>query len=393
MSPRPLPPQPSLEHLKKQAKGLLKAHKAGDPEAAARFRASLPPLSKASDAEVARSKLSLRDAQMVIAREYEFESWADLRSHVAGLEKAETLQVHVHGILSSFVNYQRVVVLRVQDSNRYLPIWIGPSEADSIALKLHDVSVPRPLTHDLLDLTIADLGANVVRVVVSDLRDDTFYATIALQINGKTIVRDSRPSDAIALAVGSGAPIFASEAVLEKAGVQLKAGESLDQLTKREGKLVSVKGNLSERARDAISVARKEARRLNHDAIGTEHLLLGLVSETEGVAAKALVSLGVELDKVTSAVESILRPGEGTPSEETVLTPRAARVLDLAGSEAHRLKHHWFGTEHLLIGLMREGRGTAAGLLKGMGVTLKKVRTETLRILEEKARGDKAVTA
>ena len=285
------------------------------------------------------------------------------------------------------------MVLRVQDSNRYLPIWIGPSEADSIALKLHDVSVPRPLTHDLLDLTIADLGANVVRVVVSDLRDDTFYATIAPQINGKTIVRDSRPSDAIALAVGSGAPIFASEAVLEKAGVQLKAGESLDQLTKRAGKLVYVKGNLSERARDAISVARKEARRLNHDAIGTEHLLLGLVSETEGVAAKALVSLGVELDKVTSAVESILRPGEGTPSEETVLTPRAARVLDLAGSEAHRLKHHWFGTEHLLIGLMREGRGTAAGLLKGMGVTLKKVRTETLRILEEKARGDKAVTA
>ena len=158
MSPRSLPPRPSLEHLQKQAKALLKAHKAGDQEAAARFRESLPPLSKASDAEVLKSKLSLRHAQAVIAAEYGFDNWKALREHVARQENGDTAEVKIDGIRSSITNYQRVVILRAKDSGRYLPIWIGPAEADSIALKLQDVSLPRPMTHDLLEGTIADLG-------------------------------------------------------------------------------------------------------------------------------------------------------------------------------------------------------------------------------------------
>ena len=132
------------------------------------------------------------------------------------------IEMVIDSIRVSIVNYQqRVVILRVKESNRYLPIWIGPSEADSIALKLQDVTVPRPLTHDLLRSVITTLGAVVSRVVVSDLNDDTFYAKIILQVNGTTMEIDSRPSDAIALAVRTDAPIFAYDAVIEKAGVQM----------------------------------------------------------------------------------------------------------------------------------------------------------------------------
>jgi hypothetical protein len=119
------------------------------------------------------------------------------------------------------MSVQRVVILRVKESNKYLPIWIGPSEADSIAYKLQDVEVPRPLTHDLLGSIISTLGATVSQIVVSDLNEDTFYAKIVLKYNGNSLEVDSRPSDAIALAVRAEAPIFADDEVLDKAGVQM----------------------------------------------------------------------------------------------------------------------------------------------------------------------------
>ena len=131
------------------------------------------------------------------------------------------LEMVIDSIRVSLMNYQRVVILRVKDSDRYLPIWIGPSEADSIALKLQDVSVPRPLTHDLLRAIITSLGATVNHIVVSDLTNDTFFAKIVMQHNGTTMEIDSRPSDAIALAVRTEAPIYADDAVVEKAGVQM----------------------------------------------------------------------------------------------------------------------------------------------------------------------------
>jgi len=132
------------------------------------------------------------------------------------------LEMVIDSIRVSIVNYQqRVVILRVKETNRYLPIWVGPSEADSIAMKLQDLSVLRPLTHDLLRSVIATLGASVTRIEVSDLNNDTFYAKIVLQVNGDTMEIDSRPSDAIALAVRTDAPIFAHDTVIEKAGVQM----------------------------------------------------------------------------------------------------------------------------------------------------------------------------
>lgn len=139
----------------------------------------------------------------------------------------------------------------------------------------------------------------------------------------------------------------------------------------------------SERARKVLSLAQEEAQRFNHNYIGTEHILLGLVRETDGVAAKVLTSLGVELTKVRSAVEFIIGRGERATPGEIGLTPRAKKVIELAVDEARRLSHNYIGTEHLLIGLLREGEGVPAGVLESLGVNLDKVRGETSRILSQ----------
>ena len=139
----------------------------------------------------------------------------------------------------------------------------------------------------------------------------------------------------------------------------------------------------SERARRVLSLAQEEAQRFNHNYIGTEHILLGLVRETEGVAARVLANLGVDLSKVRSAVEFIIGRGERPAQGEIGLTPRAKKVVELAVDEARRMNHTYIGTEHLLIGLLREGEGVAAGVLESLGVTLDKVRSETHRILSQ----------
>ena len=139
----------------------------------------------------------------------------------------------------------------------------------------------------------------------------------------------------------------------------------------------------SERARRALTFAQEEAQRFNHNYIGTEHILLGLVREDEGVAAKVLTSLGVDLNKVRSAVEFIIGRGEKASSAEIGLTPRAKKVIEFAVDEARRLNHNHVGTEHLLLGLLREGEGVAGGVLESLGVNLERARAETTRILNQ----------
>ena len=143
----------------------------------------------------------------------------------------------------------------------------------------------------------------------------------------------------------------------------------------------------SERARRVLSLAQEEAQRFNHNYIGTEHILLGLVRETEGVAARVLSGLTVDLTKVRSAVEFIIGRGERPAQGEIGLTPRAKKVVELAVDEARRMNHTYIGTEHLLIGLLREGEGVAAGVLESLGVNLEKVRAETHRILSNSSTG------
>ena len=138
----------------------------------------------------------------------------------------------------------------------------------------------------------------------------------------------------------------------------------------------------NDRAKRVLALAQDEAIRFNHNYIGTEHLLLGLVREGEGVAARALDSLGIELSKVRTAVEFTIGRGKATTSpSEITLSPRTKKVIELAIDEARKLGHSHVGTEHLLLGLVREGEGIASGVLESLGVSLEKMRHQVIATL------------
>jgi bifunctional DNase/RNase len=130
------------------------------------------------------------------------------------------VKVEIDSIRVSLMSQDRVVVLKDVDSERYLPIWIGAFEAEAIRVELQNVPVTRPLTHDLLKSMILELGGEVEQIVVSDLRNDIFYARIFVNTNGRTIEVDSRPSDAIALGVRLKVPIFVEETVMDRAAIE-----------------------------------------------------------------------------------------------------------------------------------------------------------------------------
>jgi ATP-dependent Clp protease ATP-binding subunit ClpC len=137
----------------------------------------------------------------------------------------------------------------------------------------------------------------------------------------------------------------------------------------------------TDRARRVVVLAQEEARMLNHNYIGTEHILLGLIHEGEGVAAKALESLNISLEAVRQQVEEIIGQGQAAPTGHIPFTPRAKKVLELSLREALQLGHNYIGTEHILLGLIREGEGVAAQVLQKLGADLKRVRRTVIREL------------
>jgi bifunctional DNase/RNase len=149
-------------------------------------------------------------------------------------EERMMIKVTIDSVRASLLSQHRVVVLREEELERYLAIWIGPYEADAITIRLQGVEIARPLTHDLLKQSIDKLGATVSHILVNDLHDDTFYARVVMDRDGERIELDSRPSDAIALAVRTQAPIFVSESVMERAGVTPDEEIDLDEITPEE---------------------------------------------------------------------------------------------------------------------------------------------------------------
>ena len=134
-------------------------------------------------------------------------------------------QMAVYGVSFDLVGKQPIVLLKTVEGNRFLPIWIGHAEAAAILMKLQNAATPRPMTHDLVTDMLGELGAQVVRITVTELKENTFYASITVQQNGSEIEIDSRPSDAIALAVRADAPIFAAEEVIEESAIEFEDGE------------------------------------------------------------------------------------------------------------------------------------------------------------------------
>jgi bifunctional DNase/RNase len=131
----------------------------------------------------------------------------------------------IYGVSFDLVGKQPIVLLKTKDGNRYLPIWIGQPEAAAILMKLQGTSTPRPMTHDLVTEILGQLDAQVTRITVTELRENTFYAQITVQMDGNEVEVDSRPSDAIALAIRAEAPIFAADHVIEESAIEFEGEE------------------------------------------------------------------------------------------------------------------------------------------------------------------------
>lgn len=177
------------------------------------------------------------------------------------------IEAKIHSIRMSLVTQHRVVILKEVDAERYLPIWIGAYEADAIAVELQDVNVSRPLTHDLLRSIIGELGATVQSILVNDLHDDTFFARIVMDVNGRYVEVDSRPSDALALAVRVKASIFVDDAVMDKAGVLLD-GDGTTTSTSSTGRGATPKTERSKAEDEKLAVFRDFINSLDMDDLG-----------------------------------------------------------------------------------------------------------------------------
>ncbi len=143
-------------------------------------------------------------------------------------------RMSVYGINLDLFSSSPIVILKVEDENRYLPIWIGQPEARSILMKLQNQEFSRPLTHDLAANIVTEMGGSLERITITELRDSTFFATLQVEIDGRTVEVDSRPSDAIAIAVRTGATIFASDTVIEEASVVFEEAEAMEDAPEEE---------------------------------------------------------------------------------------------------------------------------------------------------------------
>ena len=228
------------------------------------------------------------------------------------------LEATVECVMVTPDSQQRVLVLKADEASKYLPILVGPVEGDAIAVKLQGKELPRPMTHDLMDAMIRDLGAKVAEVVISGLEKETFMARIVLERNGTTIECDCRPSDAVALAVRDGATIQIEEEVLDRAGIDFDSEKGVSistsaaQMARPTAAIVS---QLLDEAEGLLARARARAERSGRDRIEPADILLALIDEPEGLVAIMLADLGLDFAEARAKLEGHAEPGESASGE------------------------------------------------------------------------------
>jgi len=326
------------------------------------------------------------------------------------------IKMEIDSVRVSLMNNQHVLILKEKSSNRYLPIWTGPAEADSISIKLQNVDLARPLTHDFVCSIIQTLGGTVKEAIIDKLDNDTFYAKIIVTVNKKDREIDCRPSDAVATAIRMGAPIFADNKVMKKAGVildpetgkpvslQKESGTTGEQRKVDEKEIKKLKGFMktldiedegpeikyiekepsrfelfSDSAQNVLNSSESEAKRLNHNFIGTGHLLLALIKEAN-IATEILKNLGINLDSIPAEIEVSIGTQSNLEGEEAGLTTAVKRTIWLSAEEAKKLGSNKIKPEHILIGLLRQDDGLAANLLKKLEITIERIYIELFRL-------------
>jgi len=294
------------------------------------------------------------------------------------------IEMIIDSIRASLMSSQRVVVLKEKEGNHYLPVWIGPAEADAIAVKMQNIKVPCPLAHDFVCATIDALGGSLEAVVIHKLENDTYYAKVIVRANVGQKEIDCRPSDALAVAVRKGIPIFTDEKVLKKAGVLLDEETKPSELPS-EGMSIEQNADkkrldiFSEAVRDILATSEVEAKRLNHGYVCTGHLLMALTKETN-TASKVMKNAGVDLDKIQLDMETLITKENAIEGGGAGLTSTVKEAIQISIAEARRLGSEKVLPEHILLGLVRASDGIAGNHLKDLGVTPEIVYAELIRL-------------
>ncbi len=294
------------------------------------------------------------------------------------------IEMVIDSIRVSLQNYQRVVILKEKVGVRYLPIWIGPAEADAIAVKIQGISLSTPLTHDFTCAAIDASGTSLQSAIINKLENDTFFAKVVLQTDRGQKEIDCRPSDALAVAVRKGAPIFVDEKVLEKAGILLPKETGKPFEPSSEGVAVGQKPGggrldiLSEAVQNILATSEAEAKRLNCSYVCTGHLLMALIKELN-TATKVMENAGVNLERIRRDVEWSMKVEQVIEGGGVGLTPAVKGAIEISITEARRLGSEKVLPEHVLLGLVLASDGIAAIQLKNSGFTPERVYVELIR--------------
>jgi len=329
------------------------------------------------------------------------------------------IEMMIDSIRVSAMSYQHVVILKEKRTDRYLPIWIGPAEADAISMKLQNVEVSRPMTHDLICSLIATFGGRVESVVINKLENDCFYAKCIIKTFWKTREIDCRPSDAIAVAVRQVAPIFATDQVLKRAGIILgtetgkilnavtepavveqketdnlqkisvstqKTLEQNEKLSEVEQKQTDNLDSLSDCVREIFTVAGEQARRRSSKYVDTGHLLYALINQSPNTATDILYALGINKQDIMSKLDYTIIDQAPYDVSEISLDDTAKEMIELSFKEAQHLASDHLEPEYLLIGMLREQNGIAGRILGDLAITIDRVYAEII-IKYNQARG------
>ena len=298
------------------------------------------------------------------------------------------IEMALDSIRVSLQNQQRVVILKEIQGDRYLPIWLGIPEADNIAVKLQNVAVPRPLFPDFVCAIISTLGARMKEALISDLKNDCFYAKAIININKKDKEIDCRPSDALAIAVRLNTPIFADDKVLETAGIILDTetgkplAEFMENSEGQSGVSSAAPSHLeifSELAKNIFNQSEAESNRLNQKVVNTGHLLLALLKQPNS-SIEILKNMNIDLITLLQDAESAPVEQPNVEGDGTGFTPAIKEVRRIAIAEAKCLGSAQVLPEHVLLGLLRGDDGIAAGLLKSVGITPEKIYIELIKL-------------
>jgi bifunctional DNase/RNase len=292
-------------------------------------------------------------------------------------------------------NENYILMLLDQPGRRVLPIWVGAHEGEHILLQLRRFPTSRPVTFRFVTDLLATTDVKLQEVRIDALKDDVFYATAIIHNKHGWHEIDARPSDAIALALYTDTPLYIAAEVMTRVGRDLPQAfdeEVWQKTTLSDAEMEKVYSvtpprlfNIEEeltrftaRAEVVWQQAYQEAKRFHHQYVGTEHLLLAMARDQESLAAAVLREMGASLEQVENAAEGFVGPNLLPYSGELIVVPRLTEVVHLAEEERRVLGHKFIGTEHLLFGLVKEGKGAAANILRQLGVNMNQVRNQII---------------